>query len=141
MCFLSAVFKKGDPALLDNYRGIAVGSVFGKLFSLILHGRLDAWAEAQGLRANGQAGFRDGRCTNNHVFVLKHLVDRVQKSDRLYTCFIDFRKAYDLVRRNKLMQCLADLGVRGNVLSCLVSMYWHTPMVVKCGREHGPLTA
>jgi hypothetical protein len=30
------VFKKGNPSLLDNYQGIAVGSVFGKLFSLII---------------------------------------------------------------------------------------------------------
>lgn len=50
-CFISAIFKKGDPSSLDNYRGIAVGSVFGKLFSLVLHGRLDAWAESRGLRA------------------------------------------------------------------------------------------
>jgi hypothetical protein len=140
-CFVSAIFKKGDPSNLDNYRGIAVGSVFGKLFSLALHGRLDAWAEARGLRAQGQAGFRDGKCTNNHVFVLKHLVDRCQKSDRVYACFIDFWKAYDLVRRDLLMQCLADLGARGNMLSCLVSMYWSTPMVVKNGRERGPAVA
>jgi hypothetical protein len=30
------------------------------------------------------------------------------------------------------------MGVRDNMLSCLVSMYWSTPMVVKNGREHGP---
>lgn len=39
-------------------------------------------------------------------------------------------------------ECLADLGIKGTVyttvLSCLVSMYCHTPMVVKCGRERGP---
>jgi hypothetical protein len=55
------IFKKGDPSVLDNYRGIAVGSVIGKLFSLVLHSRLDAWAEACGKRADGQAGFRDGK--------------------------------------------------------------------------------
>ena len=137
-CFVSAVFKKGDPAALDNYRGIAVGSVIGKLFSLVMHRRMDSWAEDQGLRAKGQAGFRDGKCTNNHVFVLKHLIDRCRGSDRLYACFVDFRKAYDLVRRDLLLQCLADMGVRGNALSCLVSMYWSTPMIVKNGRDRGP---
>ena len=137
-CFVSAIFKKGDPSVLDNYRGIAVGSVIGKLFSLVLHSRLDAWAEACGKRADGQAGFRDGKCTNNHVFVLKHLVDRCRGSERLYACFIDFRKAYDLVRRDLLLQCVADMGVRDNFLSCLASMYWSTPMVVKNGPDRGP---
>jgi hypothetical protein len=39
---LSAIFKKGDPSVLDNYRGIAVGTVLGKVFSLILHARCQA---------------------------------------------------------------------------------------------------
>jgi hypothetical protein len=34
------------------------------------------------------------------VFVLKTLVDRCPKSERLHACFIYFRKAYDLVRRD-----------------------------------------
>ena len=136
-CFLSAVFKKGDPTVLDNYRGIAVGSAVGKVFSLVLHARLNGWAEDQGLRATGQAGFREGKCTNNHIFVLKHLIDRCQGSDRVYACFIDFRKAYDLVRRDLLLQCLADMGLHGSMLSCLVSMYWSTPMLVKNGSEVG----
>lgn len=74
--YLSAIYKRGDPAQLDNYRGIAVGSSLEKVFSLVLHTRLSAWSEANGCRARGQAGFRDGCCTSDHVFVLKHLVDR-----------------------------------------------------------------
>jgi hypothetical protein len=31
------------------------------------------------------------------------------------------------------------MGVRENFLSCLASMYWSTPMVVKNGREQGPI--
>jgi hypothetical protein len=91
--FLSAIFKKGDPSVLDNYRGIAVGSVVGKVFSLVLHARLSAWSEEQGCRAVGQAGFRDGYRTCDHVFVLKHLVNRARcpAQQRLFTCFVDFR--------------------------------------------------
>jgi hypothetical protein len=37
---ISAVFKKGDPACKDNYRGIAVGIVLGKVFSMVLEQRL-----------------------------------------------------------------------------------------------------
>jgi hypothetical protein len=79
-CFVSVIFKKGDPPSLDSYRGIGMGSVFGKLFSLVLHMCLDAWLEAQGVSDQGQAGFMDDKCTTQHIFVLKHLVDRFQKS-------------------------------------------------------------
>jgi hypothetical protein len=139
--YLSAVFKKGDPSMLDNYRGIAVGSAVGKVFSLVLHRRLSDWSEANGCRARGQAGFRDGHRTGDHVFVLKHLVDRTRipggRRGKLYTCFVDFKKAYDLVRRDLLMQCLADLGVGGKMLGALASMYWRAPLTVKNGAMLG----
>lgn len=34
-CFVSTIFKTGDSSSLDNSRGIAVGSVFGRLFGLV----------------------------------------------------------------------------------------------------------
>lgn len=139
--YLSAIFKKGDPSQLDNYRGIAVGSAPGKVFSLVLHRRLADWSESHGHRANAQAGFRDDHRTCDHVFVLKHLVDRSRapgsKYGKLYTCFVDFRKAYDLVRRDLLLKCLSDLGVEGKMLGALASMYWSAPMTVKNGSVLG----
>jgi len=57
-------------------RGIAVGSALGKVLSLLLHTRLSQWSEERGCRAAWQAGFRDCYRTSDHVFVLKHLVDR-----------------------------------------------------------------
>jgi hypothetical protein len=57
------VFKKGDASSLDNYRAIAVGSVLGKLYAVILDARLSVCAERSHWRAEGQAGFRAGKST------------------------------------------------------------------------------
>ena len=65
--FLSAVFQKGDAALTDNYRGIAVGAVMGKLYSIVLDARLSSFREEHGFRAKGQAGFRREKRTSDHV--------------------------------------------------------------------------
>ena len=136
--YLSAVFKKGDPSVLDNYRGIAVGSVMGKMFSMLIEKRLSAYCEQHGFRAWGQAGFRERHRTCDHVFVLKHLVDRSRlRGHQLFACFVDFKKAYDLVRRDLLMRCLADIGLRGNILTAIVSMYWNAPMVTKMAGNVG----
>ena len=43
---------------MSNYRGITVGPVVAKLFATILDHRIAAWAEAEGIKAKGQAGFR-----------------------------------------------------------------------------------
>lgn len=136
--YLSTVFKRGNQLDLDCYRGIAVGSALGKLFSMLLEARLSTYCEQQGFRAWGQAGFRHHRRTSDHVFVLKHLVDKCRlQRQHLFVCFVDFRKAYDLVRRDLLMRCLADIGLHGSMLSSIVSMYWQAPMQPKLGGRLG----
>ncbi len=135
---LTAVFKKGDMNDLDNYRGIAVGSVMGKMLSMLLDARLSSYCEQHGYRAEGQAGFRHNRRTSDHVFVLKHLIDKHRlNGSHLFVCFVDFRKAYDLVRRDLLMRCLREIGLHGSMLETIVSMYWDAPMATKLGGQVG----
>ena len=50
--------NKGDPASADNYRGIAILSCYGKLFTCILNNRLSCYLESLGLLCEEQAGFR-----------------------------------------------------------------------------------
>ena len=82
---------KGRPDVFDDYRGIAVSAVLSKLFSIAMMARLDGWAEQQGLRAAGQAGFRTGRGTPDNCFVLRHLIDKaaVQKKPLLCAAPLD----------------------------------------------------
>jgi hypothetical protein len=89
MATLSPIFKKGDASNLDNYRAIAVGSVLGKLYAVILDTRLSVCAENSGWRAEGQAGFRPGKSTVDHVFVLRHLIESTQSStDKVFTAVL-----------------------------------------------------
>ena len=45
-----------------------------------------------------------GSRTSDHIFLLQTIVEKVVKKDqaKLYAAFIDFKKAYDTVDRNKL---------------------------------------
>ena len=96
MATLRPIFKKNDAANLDNFRAIAVGSVLGKLYAVILDTQLSVCAENHGWRAEGQASFRAGKSIVDHVFVLRHLIESTQKSRKvLYCCFVDFRRLLD----------------------------------------------
>ena len=84
------------------------------------------------IRAQGQSGFRRGRGTVDNIFILKTLLDQRhniskpqsrQKPQKLYTCFVDFKKAFDTVPRGVLWEVLKKAGVGPRMLNALQSMY------------------
>ena len=70
------LFKnKGSVDDVNNYRGITLLSVLGKLFTSALNSRLSAYLESLSALGEDQAGFREGYSTLNHIFVLHCLID------------------------------------------------------------------
>ena len=55
---IQPLFKKGDPEIPDNYRGISLLSICSKLYSYILKKRITCWIEDNNLLSETQAGFR-----------------------------------------------------------------------------------
>eukprot|EP00887_Chlorella_sp_A99_P006887 scaffold2.g6887.t1 len=125
---ITSILKKGDPIDPNNYRGITVGHVLGKLYALVINTRLAAWLEASGKRASGQAGFR----TLDNCFILRALVERARaRGVKLYICAVDFEKAFDCVCRDQLWDALRRAGVGGCMLRAIQSMYAAVPVCVK----------
>ena len=59
-----------------------------------------------------QYGFMPDKGTRNAIFVLKRLVERsVEKQKDVYTCFIDYSKAFDTVKHDSLVELLQSLDV------------------------------
>ena len=81
---LVPVLKKGDPTVLDNFRGISLQSIAGKVYSLILRSHLTDWAES--VLSEARCGFRRGRGCNNAIFCLKTLYEKAAKKHKsVYT--------------------------------------------------------
>jgi hypothetical protein len=129
-CAVAPVYKgKGSTTDMDSYRGIAVGTATSKLFSTIITHRLSAWAEREGFRAAGQAGFRPERGTPDNIFVLQHALERARlQGERVHAAFIDFRKAYDSVNRDLLWAAIRGMGVHGAMLDTLQRMHGNITM-------------
>jgi hypothetical protein len=121
---IHALYKGGDCNQFDNYRGITVGPILAKVFAMILESRINQWAETNDLRAKGQASFRKDFRTIDNLFILHTLTEQARfQKKKLYTCFMDFKKAFDTVPRDLLWQVLEGLGISGQILECLHSMY------------------
>lgn len=116
----------------DGYRGIAVGTLCAKVYASVLERRLSLWSEQHHLRAEGQFGFRSGRNCAQANFVLRALVDQSRYNhQKLFACFVDFKKAYDSVPRHLLWAKLQQRGVSGWVLEAVKALYGDVPMLVK----------
>ena len=94
------LYKKGPANDPNNFRGITLLSVIGKLFTSCLNHRLSYYVESVGLLGEDQAGFRKGYSTTDHIFTLNSLVQLYLKNNkRLYCAFIDYAKAFDTIDR------------------------------------------
>jgi hypothetical protein len=121
---IHALHKGGDALQFENYKGITVGLVLAKVFAMILKGWLSTWAKEKGLRAKGQASFRKDFHTTDNLYILRTLIEQsTHKHKKVYWCFVDFRKAFDIVPRDLLWKVLAEMGIVGRFVQCLQSMY------------------
>ncbi|KAL4431289.1 hypothetical protein ABPG75_006545, partial [Micractinium tetrahymenae] len=129
---ITPILKKGDPTDPNNYRGITVGHVLGKLYALVVNARLTAWLEARGLRAKGQSGFRQGRRTVDNCFILRALAERYRSGGvKLFACAVDFEKAFDSVNHGLLWAALRRAGIGGAMLQAIQAMYADVPVCVR----------
>ena len=101
---IKPIYKKGDKSNPSNYRSITLLNVTGKIFTSILRDRISDWAEANGILNESHFGFRGNRRTTDAIFILNAITQIFKKKRKpLYTCFIDFSKAFDKVHQRPSM--------------------------------------
>lgn len=132
---LTPLHKKGSIHEAQNYRGIAISSNLCKLFCGVLHKRLTNYSEEHNIIPPSQIGHKPKARTSDHVLTLKAIIDkyitRMGKSQFLFTCFVDFKSAFDTVTRRALLYKLLQLGIGGNFLQILQNMYTKVHYAVK----------
>ena len=125
--------KKGDRQNPDNYRAITVGSCIGKLFSSLLLNRLTNFRASICPDPPNQLGFRPGAQCADHILTLSTIVEKYTKKlrSRVFTCFVDYRKAFDTVCRDALMFKLSKMGIQGSFFNCIRHMYANSSTRIK----------
>jgi hypothetical protein len=116
--------KRGDTNDPDNYRGISLLNISGKIYSSILNKRMTEWVEANEILNDSQAGFRKGYSAVDHMFTLMAVVQKqLTHNQKLYAAFVDFSKAFDMIDRNHLWLILRKRGIQGKMYRAVKSMY------------------
>ena len=103
-----------------NYRGIAIGSVFCKLFDHIVLSRYRHLLSSNNL----QFGFKKGHCTQMCTMVLKEAISYyVNNNNAVFCTFLDATKAFDRVQYCKLFNLLIDRKLPSCIIRFLISFY------------------
>uniref|UniRef100_A0A8C9WDN1 Reverse transcriptase domain-containing protein n=1 Tax=Scleropages formosus TaxID=113540 RepID=A0A8C9WDN1_SCLFO len=114
--------NKGERSDCNNYRGISLLSVTGKLFAEVVLRRLQKIA--QQIYPESQCGFRAGRSTVDMIFSLRQLQKKCREQRKpLYVAFIDLTKAFDTVSRSGLFRVLGKIGYPPKLLKLIQSFH------------------
>ena len=74
--------------------------------------------------------------TRNAIFVLRRLVERsIQKKNDVFTCFIDYSKAFDTVKHALLFDLLSSLDIESHDIKLLVNLHWNQQAAVRHNGE------
>lgn len=137
--YITPLYKgKGSKGDMNNYRGLTVTCTLYKIYAVILNRRLDDFCEMHGIRSPTQCGFRRSLGTSTGLFALQHAIHRTccppsqgGQGQPLFTCFIDFRKAFDIVVRDLIWARLDSLGIRGKFAQAVQDLYSNTRLNIK----------
>ena len=124
---LIMLFKKGARLDCNNYRGISIMNAVAKIYDYVLNNRLILWYKV----CREQAGAQALRGCIEHIVTLRLIIDTfLRKRQKLFIVYVDFRKAYDLVPRNRLFEILMDLGCGATMLAALMAIYRDTSCIL-----------
>jgi hypothetical protein len=112
-----------------------ISLILAKLYGIILEKKISIWLERHGKRAKGQDGFRR-YSTEDHLVTLRrystvdHLVSfRISVEEfrntktNIFCCFVEFRKAFDMVPRKNLWNRLEEIKVPLELRFVAIRMY------------------
>jgi len=116
------LYKKGDRSECKNYRPISLLSHVYKLFMTIVGNRITD--DLYSCIPKSQAAYQPGRGTIEQIFALSQLIEKsIEYNKPLYMIFIDFTKAFDSIKLDKLWSILDKTPLNKNYINLLKSVY------------------
>ena len=121
---ITILHKSGDRRLCDNFRGISLINVIGKILERVIMNRMVVYCEqTPGILPSSQFGFRAGRSTQDCMLMSRMIASSAREMQQLlYKCFIDLTKAYDKVNRDLLWHILKLRGFPPNLIALIKSL-------------------
>src|SRR5437867_1832385 len=132
-----------------DFRTIALISHASKILLHLIKRRITPIIERQ--LGDSQMGFRKGKGTRDAIFQLRMISERVTQMNRekefqgkkkkkvkkkkIYLCFVDYQKAFDRVRHDKLAEVMVKAGIPDLERRLIINLYWRQHAAVRWDGE------
>ena len=132
-----SLFKDGSRMDANNCRGITLISCLMRLFLSIWNARLTVYAVKHALLAQSALGFVAGNRFSDAHIIIQNLVKKFfhEEGSKIYSCFVDFKKAFDSVPRDLLSNKLMKAGLTGKFFNIIHHIYTLDKACVKNGNH------
>ena len=116
--------KKKSKYSKDNYQGITLLNVVGKLFERIILNHSMPFFKKSGFPNELQFAYQKSRSSIFASFVLQEAtLDAIENGSKIYSCFLDSAKVFDTVWVDGLFFKLFNLGIQGKTWWLLRKWY------------------
>ena len=134
-----ALPKKPGATECELHRTISLMSVVLKVILRVLMQRMRNKIRPEIDKT--QCGFMNDTGTRNAIFILRNVCEKaIEVNKNLHLCFIDFNKAFDRVRHNRLLSMLQDLDLDGKDIRFVRNLYWNQSAAIRYQNELGNYT-
>ncbi|WKX95022.1 hypothetical protein Q1695_011906 [Nippostrongylus brasiliensis] len=124
------IFKKGQREDIGNYRPISLLSVVYKIFTRILLNRMERILDDN--QPVEQAGFRKNFSCMDQIQTVAQLIERSREYHiPLVLVFVDYRKAFDSVEINVVLNALVHAGVPSPYVQLLGECFSNTSTTIQ----------
>lgn len=127
--------KKSRPTVKD-LRPIALTEVSYKLFMSLIKDEIEEHLWNNNEMKEVQAGFTKGGKTEDNIFILQYCIERSFKMKKpLIITSIDFSKAFDSIKREKIITALKKYKVHPEVIETIANIYQGDSTTVKINED------
>ena len=114
------IHKKGNKAVMANFRPVALTSMICKVFEKIICAAMMSFLTRNGLITPQQHGFVRGRsCQTNILLCLEKWTEMLDNGGSVDVAYFDYSKAFDKVSHRLLLLKLKSYGIEGRLLTWL----------------------
>ena len=133
---VTAIFKKGTKSDPGNYRPVSLTCVTCKILESCVRDQIVSYFMENNLYADCQHGFRKKRsCVTQLIQVMDEFTEMIDRGENIDVIYLDFRKAFDSVPHERLLQKLLGYGICGEIQSWVRAFLSDRKQCVRVGND------